>query len=110
MNSSAESPSEPADQSEQVADQPVTHDSPYWVSSRNIVVGILLVWAFVSLGCSILLRSLLDSILPKIGGAPFGFWMAQQGAVIGFLVLLVVYMMLMNRLDARHGYDKGSDE
>ena len=81
----------------------------YWSKSLRVVQIILVVWFLISLGCGILLRDWLDSVLPAIGGAPFGFWMAQQGSIIGFLVLLVVYMVLMNRLDASYGYGEGDD-
>lgn len=76
----------------------------YWSSSLKVVGGILFVWAFISLGCGILFRDLLDSLVPNIGGAPFGFWMAQQGSIIGFLILLFVYMVLMNWLDHEYGF------
>ena len=79
----------------------------YWSKSLRIVVSILLVWSFISLGCGIVFREWLDTTLPPIGGAPFGFWMAQQGSILGFLILLVVYMLVMNRLDRKHGYDSG---
>lgn len=80
----------------------------YWAKSLQVVCTILALWAFISLGCGILFRDLLDSMMPNVGGAPFGFWMAQQGAIIGFLVLLVVYMVWMNALDRSHGFDEGS--
>lgn len=78
----------------------------YWRQSLTVVYVILAIWAFISLGCGILFRDFLDASMPTIGHAPFGFWMAQQGAIIGFLILLFAYMILMNRLDRRHGYDK----
>jgi len=52
---------------------------------------------------SILARDWLDANLPSIGHAPFGFWMSQQGSIIIFILLLIAYRFLMNRLDARHG-------
>jgi putative solute:sodium symporter small subunit len=64
----------------------------------------LAVWFSVSFGCGILFREWLDAYAPQIGSAPFGFWMAQQGAIICFVLLLVLYAFLMNRLDAKHGY------
>lgn len=80
----------------------------YWSKSLLIVGFILTLWAFVSLGCGIVFRDFLDSAIPNVGGAPFGFWMAQQGAIIGFLVLLFLYMVLMNGLDRKHGF--GEDQ
>ncbi|MFN3190349.1 MAG: DUF4212 domain-containing protein [Aureliella sp.] len=94
---------------------PPDHSSPdrnhpqaagYWPSSLKITLTILAIWATISLGCGILFREFLDKSLPQIGGAPFGFWMAQQGSIIGFVLLLVGYMVAMNRLDHQHGYDE----
>lgn len=89
---------------------PPSNGERYWTQSLRIVGFILLLWALVSLGCGILFREMLDSILPPVGGAPFGFWMAQQGSIIGFLVLLFVYMLLMNRLDRAHGFGNGDKQ
>lgn len=81
------------------------HDA-YWKKSLNIVYVVLGIWAFISLGCGILFRDFLDAW--HVGHAPLGFWMAQQGAIIGFLILLFVYMLSMNVLDRRHGF--GEDD
>ncbi len=79
----------------------------YWSKSLRIVGIVLSVWLFISLGCGILFRELLDAWFPNIGGAPFGFWMAQQGSIIGFLALLFLYRFLMNRLDKEYGFGEG---
>lgn len=76
----------------------------YWSKSLGIVALILGLWSFISLGCGVLFRDMLDTALPNIGGAPFGFWMAQQGSILGFLLLLVLYMFLMNGLDRKYGF------
>lgn len=77
----------------------------HWRGSIRIVLGILSVWFLISQGCSVLFREFLDANLPSIGGAPFGFWMAQQGSIIGFVILLIIYRKLMNTLDHRHGLE-----
>ncbi len=79
----------------------------HWNSSLRIVFVILGLWFLISLGCGVLFRDILDATMPSIGGAPFGFWMAQQGSIIGFLTLLFAYMILMNRLDRTSGFDEG---
>lgn len=81
----------------------------YQRSSLIIVIVLLSVWAFVSFGCGILFRDWLDTYAPNIGHAPFGFWMAQQGSIICFVLILIVYALLMKRLDARHGYREGDE-
>lgn len=82
----------------------------YWSKSLRVVALILSLWFLLSLGCGILFRGFLDANFPPIGGAPFGFWMAQQGSIVGFIVLLVTYMVLMNRLDTQYGYREGDKE
>lgn len=77
----------------------------HWVGSLRIVLFILSLWLVISLGCGVLFRDWLDEVMPNVGGAPFGFWMAQQGAILGFLVLLLLYMVMMNALDRANGFD-----
>jgi putative solute:sodium symporter small subunit len=81
----------------------------YWKSSILIVSIILSIWFFVSYVCGILCRDWMDINMPSIGNAKFGFWMAQQGSIICFVLLLVLYAFLMNRLDKKHGYDEEED-
>ncbi|NWK57607.1 DUF4212 domain-containing protein [Verrucomicrobiaceae bacterium N1E253] len=78
--------------------------SQYW--KRNLYgLGInLAIWFSVSFGCGILWRDWLDIHFPPVGHAPFGFWMAQQGSIIGFVVILIVYSVMMNKLDAKYGF------
>jgi putative solute:sodium symporter small subunit len=82
----------------------------YWTKSLQVVLFILTIWFVISLGCGVLFREKLDALLPPMGGAPFGFWMAQQGAIIGFLLLLFLYMILMNSLDRKSGFDQEDEE
>lgn len=82
----------------------------YWWAKMRILLGILVVWFTVSFGCGIIFRDWMDVNMPKVGNAPFGFWMAQQGAIICFVLLLVVYNFMMNRLDEKYDFDeKGED-
>ncbi len=69
----------------------------YWKKNISCVLKLLVVWFVVSYGCGILFVEQLNKI--SIGGAQFGFWMAQQGSIYVFVVLIFVYVRLMNRLD-----------
>lgn len=80
------------------------HKKAHWKSTLKITFSLLGVWFFVSFFCAILFRDWMDSNMPNIGNAPFGFWMAQQGSILCFVGLLIVYALLMNRLDKEHGY------
>ena len=71
----------------------------YRKACLKLVFCLLAVWFTVSFLCGILLRDWLDTFAPRVGNAPFGFWMAQQGSIISFVLLLVAYALIMNRLD-----------
>ena len=76
----------------------------YWSDSLKLVGKLLCIWFLVSFGCGILFKDHLDQF--SIGGAPLGFWMAQQGSIICFVILLVVYAYQMNTLDDIHGFSE----
>jgi len=76
----------------------------YRKSSLTILFSLLTIWFVVSFGCGILFREWLDQF--TIGTAPLGFWMAQQGSIYVFVVLIFVYVRLMNKLDKKYGFDK----
>ena len=64
------------------------------------MVVLLVIWAAVGLGCGILFAESLNQF--ALGGFPLGFWFAQQGSIIVFVVLILVYATLMARLDEHH--------
>ena len=49
----------------------------------------------------------LDTI--RFFGFKFGFWMAQQGSIFCFVLLVFVYVYKMNKLDHQHGVDEDRD-
>jgi putative solute:sodium symporter small subunit len=76
----------------------------YWHSNLSLILKLLSIWFIVSFGCGILFKEQLDQF--SIGGAPLGFWMAQQGSIICFVILLFLYAFMMDKLDKEHGYDE----
>ncbi|MBF1991350.1 hypothetical protein CEN45_13455 [Fischerella thermalis CCMEE 5198] len=73
----------------------------YWRANTALIRNLLLVWALVSIGCSIVLVQPLNNL--RLGGLPVGFWMAQQGSIFIFVVLIFVYAVQMDKLDRQHG-------
>jgi len=73
----------------------------YWKAVLRLTVSLLIIWFVVSYGAGILFRDFLDQF--SIGGAPLGFWFAQQGAIYVFVVLIVYYCFEMNRLERKFG-------
>jgi len=64
------------------------------------MIALLAVWAFVGLGCGVLFADYLNRF--SLGGFPLGFWFAQQGSIIVFVVLILIYAILLNRLDQEY--------
>ncbi|MBK1856758.1 DUF4212 domain-containing protein [Cerasicoccus arenae] len=76
--------------------------SRYWRSNLTITISLLSIWAAVSFGAGILFADKLHDVHLFGSGYPLGFWFAQQGSVMVFVVLILVYAILMNRLDSKH--------
>lgn len=72
----------------------------YWRANLRIMAFLLVVWFVVSYGLGILFVEPLNTI--HVGGFPLGFWIAQQGSIYVFVVLILVYALWMDRLDRRY--------
>ncbi|HJO11895.1 MAG: DUF4212 domain-containing protein [Gammaproteobacteria bacterium] len=79
----------------------------YWRSNLKIVGSLLCVWFLISFGCGILLVDFLDNF--RVGGFKLGFWIAQQGAIFVFVILIFVYIRLMDKLDDEFIEDSEAD-
>ena len=74
----------------------------YWRSNLTLTLSLLAGWAVLGLGAGILLADFLDQWKLPGTGYPLGFWFAQQGSIVGFVVLILIYAVGMNRLDRKH--------
>ena len=73
----------------------------YWRTNSAYLGCLLLVWFIAGYVLPILLIEPLNTI--RLGGFQLGFWFAQQGSIYIFVALILVYVLLMNRLDKKHG-------
>ncbi|MCS5624671.1 MAG: DUF4212 domain-containing protein [Candidatus Marinimicrobia bacterium] len=79
----------------------------YWKENIRIVISLLSIWFVVSFGMAIMFVDVLDNI--RFFGFKFGFWMAQQGSIFCFVILIFVYVYKMNKLDHKYGVDEDRD-
>lgn len=76
----------------------------YWRANLRLVTILMVIWTVGSFGLAIWLRPLLGGI--GVGGTDLGFWFAQQGSILVFLVLIFFYAARMNALDREYGVDE----
>ncbi|MCH7342036.1 DUF4212 domain-containing protein [Pelomonas sp. CA6] len=73
----------------------------YWRANLRLVGLLLAVWFTVTFVIAYFARSLSFSVL----GWPFSFWVAAQGALIVYCVLVWFYARTMNRRDREQRHD-----
>ena len=72
----------------------------YWKENLTYITILLSIWFVVSYVCGILIANPLDNM--SIGGFKLGFWFANQGSEVVFVLLIVAYVQLMNKLDRKY--------
>jgi putative solute:sodium symporter small subunit len=77
----------------------------YWKENLTIIFVHLAIWFTVSFLCGIVFADQLDAFM--IGGFPLGFWFANQGSLVTFLVLIWTYVLMMNNLDKKYDVHEG---
>lgn len=74
----------------------------YWRKNVTYTIVLLVFWAVAGLGCGVLLADRLNLYKLPGTGFPLGFWFAHQGSIIVFVLLILAYCLLMNKLDTKH--------
>ena len=72
----------------------------YWSENIKYVLILLSIWFSVSYLAGIVFADYLDKFM--LGGFPLGFWFANHGSEITFVILIVIYVKLMNNLDRKY--------
>ena len=81
----------------------------YWRRNLRYLAVLLAIWFLVSYGAGILFVEQLDAIRIPGTGFPLGFWIAQQGSIYVFIILIFVYVAPMNGLDGEFDVDERED-
>ena len=91
----------------EIQNNPQNDRQAYWRENIRILTILLSIWFIVSFGGGILFVDQLNQI--KLGGFKLGFWIAQQGSIYTFVVLIFVYVRLMNKLDQKFNFSEKND-
>ena len=71
----------------------------YWHKNLRITGVLMFIWFMVTFVVSYFARDLSFGFF----GWPFSFWMAAQGALVVYVLIIWFYAKCMNRLDREHG-------
>ena len=80
----------------------------YWSANIRVVLTLMGLWFLFGCVLSIFAVDTLNTF--KLGGFPLGFWMAQQGTTIAFIVIVFCYVFIMKRLDESYARSVCNDD
>lgn len=72
----------------------------YWQKNLRLTSILMVIWFVVTFVVAYFARELSFTFF----GWPFSFWVASQGALVVYVVLIGYYAHVMNRLDKEHGF------
>ncbi len=75
----------------------------YWRANIALLVKLLVVWFVVSFGAGIFFVDVLNQF--HFFGFKLGFWFAQQGSILVFVILIFIYSHKMHRLEKSFNID-----
>ncbi|WP_017185933.1 DUF4212 domain-containing protein [Alkalibacillus haloalkaliphilus] len=72
----------------------------YWKKNIRFILWLLVIWAIVAYGGGVLLAEPLSNV--QFFGVSLSFWIAQQGSILVFFLLILIYAIRMDRLDKQY--------
>ena len=78
-------------------------DDAHWKKTTNLMLIHLGIWFFFGYIIHMFVVPLNKIVIPILG-FPLGFYMAAQGSLIVFVVMLFMFARQQNRIDGEHGY------
>ena len=76
----------------------------YWKRNLRLTTILLSIWFVVGYVLAIMLAPALNNFI--FLGMPLGFWIAQNGAIYVFVLLILIYAVSMNRMDEEFGLNE----
>ncbi len=78
----------------------MSHDGAYWAKTKNLMITTLVIWFFFSFVIHMFVRSLNEIVFL---GFPLGFYMAAQGSLIIFVILIFWFARRQDSIDREFG-------
>lgn len=74
----------------------------YWLKTRRLTLGLLVIWVFITFVLAWYAKELNAF---SLFGFPLGFYMAAQGSLVIYLVIIWYYNRRMRQLEKEFGID-----
>jgi putative solute:sodium symporter small subunit len=78
----------------------------YWRYTLRLTLALLALWLLVTFGVGFFARELNF----RFFGWPFSFWVGAQGALVVYLLIVLVYAQVMDRWDREFDVAEPEDE
>jgi putative solute:sodium symporter small subunit len=78
------------------------NDAAHWRSTTRLMLTHLALWVFFGYIVHMFVKPLNNIIIPVLG-FPLGFYMAAQGSLIAFVVMLFIFAKQQDNIDREHG-------
>lgn len=78
----------------------------YWNKNLKVTAVLMAIWFLVTYGVGYFARDLSFNFF----GWPFSFWVAAQGALVVYVLIVWYYARYMNRLDQEYGVAEEEEE
>ncbi len=75
-------------------------DDRYWLMTRRLTFGLILIWTVITFGLTWFAADLNDF---SVFGFPLGFYMAAQGNLVIYLALIWFYNRRMRKVEEECG-------
>ena len=80
----------------------------YWRANLTLIIILLVVWFLASYAHPPFAKALNNITI--LTGFPLGYWLASQGSITLFVILIFVYALVMNKvIDPKYGFHEDEE-
>ena len=80
----------------------------YWRANLTLIIILLVVWFLASYAHPPFAKALNNMTI--LTGFPLGYWLASQGSITIFVILIFVYALVMNKvIDPKYGFHEDEE-
>ncbi len=77
----------------------------YWRANSRLILVLFIVWLLAGFAHPPFAKAL--NSITILTGFPLGYWLASQGSITIFVILIFVYALIMNNIiDRKYGFEE----